>query len=483
MRTTEKVTVRDTKHPRYSHVVRWPGEDGKRVAKLFNNLTDAEAWAKDKRAELGDVGESFGSMTETERSALVFWRHFVKETKPTPPDLQTVMKDFQISWLASKASVTVSTGIDAFLKDQEAGGSSPRHLASLRSRLGRFAAVHGDKIASTITTGIFRDWLNGLESIRADNFGGKMSTVTRHNFTRSLRSFFVFAVERGWTLSNPIPLAKRSKSKAHKLATRTAPAIMLPVAVERFMKAVASETPNLVPFWALKFFAGIRDAEVPRMDWTMIELEDGKIHLPAPASKTGEARTVKIEPNLKAWLSTHSNRKGAIAPGATIRKQGFKKVIASLNGKDSAGNVVNPFIFPSNAARHSFGTYHLFRFRNAGETALQLGHKGNPAMLHEHYKNPSAEKHAAAFWKIRPEAGPANVIQFTASDKPPVQWPDKDELQTLLWKKPTREIGKDLGVSDKAVEKHAKKMGLTKPPRGYWQKNRSNSQTEGAKAN
>ena len=133
---------------------------------------------------------------------------------------------------------------------------------------------------------------------------------------------------------------------------------------------------------------------------------------------------------------------------------------------------MNPFIFPSNAARHSFGTYHLFRFRNAGETALQLGHKGNPAMLHEHYKNPSAEKHAAAFWKIRPDAGPANVIPFTASDKPPVQWPDKDELQTLLWKKPTREIGKDLGVSDKAVEKHSKKLGLTKPPRGYWQKNK-----------
>jgi biotin operon repressor len=27
-----------------------------------------------------------------------------------------------------------------------------------------------------------------------------------------------------------------------------------------------------------------------------------------------------------------------------------------------------------------------------------------------------------------------------------------------------------LGVSDKAVEKHIKKLGLTKPPRGYWMK-------------
>ena len=483
MRTTEKVTVRVTKHVRYSHVVRWPGADGKRIAKPFNSLTDAESWAKDRRAELGDVGESFGSMTELERSALVFWREFVKKTTPTPPDLQIVMKDFQTSWLASKASVTVTLGIDGFIKDQEANGSSPRHLASLRSRLGRFSAEHGEKIVSSITTGIFRDWLNGLEAIRADKLGEKMSTVTRHNFTRSLRSFFVFAVERGWTLSNPIPLAKRSKSKAHKLATRTAPAIMLPVDVERFMKAVAGVAPNLVPFWALKFFAGIRDAEVPRMTWSMIDLDEGKIHLPAHASKTGEARTVKIEPNLKAWLLIHTKRKGPVAPSENVRKSGFKKVIASLVTKDGDGKVVGHFIFPSNAARHSFGSYHLFHFRNAGETALQLGHKGNPAMLHEHYKNARAEKHAAAFWKIRPEAGPANVIPFTAGGTPVVNWPAPHDLQTLLWSKPTREIANSLGVSDKAVEKHAKKHGLTKPPRGYWQKNRQDGQPEGAKAN
>ena len=36
--------------------------------------------------------------------------------------------------------------------------------------------------------------------------------------------------------------------------------------------------------------------------------------------------------------------------------------------------------------------------------------------------------------------------------------------------KPTTSIAKDLGVSDKAVEKHVKKLGLTKPPRGYWVK-------------
>ncbi len=46
----------------------------------------------------------------------------------------------------------------------------------------------------------------------------------------------------------------------------------------------------------------------------------------------------------------------------------------------------------------------------------------------------------------------------------------KDKLNELLWKYPTTHIAKMFGVSDKAIEKRAKKFGLTKPPRGYWAK-------------
>ena len=58
-----------------------------------------------------------------------------------------------------------------------------------------------------------------------------------------------------------------------------------------------------------------------------------------------------------------------------------------------------------------------------------------------------------------------NLPRFTK-----IQWPPKEELEKLLWEKPTTYIAKELGVSDKAVEKHIKKLGLTKPPRGYWVK-------------
>ncbi|WP_460203249.1 group I intron-associated PD-(D/E)XK endonuclease [Scytonema sp. NUACC21] len=48
--------------------------------------------------------------------------------------------------------------------------------------------------------------------------------------------------------------------------------------------------------------------------------------------------------------------------------------------------------------------------------------------------------------------------------------PTKEELQKLVWEKPTIQIAKDFGLSDKAIEKWCKAYGIEKPPRGYWVK-------------
>lgn len=48
--------------------------------------------------------------------------------------------------------------------------------------------------------------------------------------------------------------------------------------------------------------------------------------------------------------------------------------------------------------------------------------------------------------------------------------PSKIELEKLLWEMPSTHLGKKFNVSSKAIEKWAKKYGLTKPPRGYWSK-------------
>ncbi len=68
---------------------------------------------------------------------------------------------------------------------------------------------------------------------------------------------------------------------------------------------------------------------------------------------------------------------------------------------------------------------------------------------------------------------PVNGCQ---SAKHKFQHPTKEELQELVLDKPTTKIAEQFGVSDKAIEKLCIKLGVEKPPRGYWAKLRNGEQ-------
>jgi integrase len=50
---------------------------------------------------------------------------------------------------------------------------------------------------------------------------------------------------------------------------------------------------------------GARPAEMERLQWRDIDLEEGMIDLPAKITKRGRRRGIPIEPALKAWLQKH----------------------------------------------------------------------------------------------------------------------------------------------------------------------------------
>ncbi len=46
----------------------------------------------------------------------------------------------------------------------------------------------------------------------------------------------------------------------------------------------------------------------------------------------------------------------------------------------------------------------------------------------------------------------------------------REELEKLVWERPTKIVAKEFGISDVALTKRCKRMGIVKPPRGYWNK-------------
>lgn len=57
--------------------------------------------------------------------------------------------------------------------------------------------------------------------------------------------------------------------------------------------------------------------------------------------------------------------------------------------------------WPANVTRHSFVSYHLAAFENAGKTALEAGH--SEQMLFNHYRAVVTQTTAQEFWALRPE--------------------------------------------------------------------------------
>ena len=52
-----------------------------------------------------------------------------------------------------------------------------------------------------------------------------------------------------------------------------------------------------------------------------------------------------------------------------------------------------------------------------------------------------------------------------------------DELEELVWTMPTVEVAKLFGVSDSAVGKRCRSLGVAKPPRGFWAQVQSGSRS------
>ena len=59
--------------------------------------------------------------------------------------------------------------------------------------------------------------------------------------------------------------------------------------------------------------------------------------------------------------------------------------------------------WPDNALRHSFASYHLAHFKDAGALALDMGHT-NSGMIFANYRQLVRPAEAERYWNLKPQA-------------------------------------------------------------------------------
>jgi integrase len=157
--------------------------------------------------------------------------------------------------------------------------------------------------------------------------------------------------------------------------------------------------PDTLPMLAIGAFAGLRDAEIKRLDWSEVDLERGHIEVKAQKAKSARRRLVSIQPNLSAWLRPYSSLQGCVAPNGNRKKLDRVRTAAGLAK------------WPRNGLRHSYASYRLAAIHDAPRVASELGHT-SPAMLYNTYREVVRPDEAERYWKIASAPDSDNVVAF-----------------------------------------------------------------------
>jgi integrase len=174
--------------------------------------------------------------------------------------------------------------------------------------------------------------------------------------------------------------------------------------------------PALIPFLAIGAFAGLRHAEIQRLDWSEVRLDDGFIEIKESKAKTASRRLVPILPNLKAWLAPHRQAEGKVCEYANISKQ-LMWLAEGVDAKLKERDPKTGFAWKHNALRHSFISYRVAQIQNVAQVALEAGN--SPRMVFSNYRELVRTVDAEKWFGVTPEVvGTAKAGRRAVGDKP-----------------------------------------------------------------
>src|SRR4030095_13060511 len=136
----------------------------------------------------------------------------------------------------------------------------------------------------------------------------RSSDLTRADYRANIGVLFSAAAKRRMIDFNPVSFTAKPK-----LIDRP-PEIFAVDELRALLEAAQPMEPSVVPMRAIGAFAGLRDAEIKRLEWSEIDLTRGHIEVKAAKAKSARRRIVSIQPNLSAWLRPYNGRRGYVVP-------------------------------------------------------------------------------------------------------------------------------------------------------------------------
>lgn len=345
---------------------------GKRVTKDFQNQVEAQKFASKANAELHK--RNTGALQDLAHAQRYEILSALEKLKPLSSTI-TEAVDFYIRYAKPpKKLLTVKEGMAIFRREKLNSKRTQRYLDAMESNyLKPLAKAFPKQLLNEITK----------EEIKRFIYKPNRNPKTISNYIRSLSAFFNYFIKEGHMTLNPISKIERP------ILVESSPSCLIVADVHKMLQyALDKGRKPECACMALILFCGVRFEEVGKLSWEDINFDSGKVTLRAKITKKGRKRINAISENAKAWLELCKST-GNVAPQNYVNRMRAIRTEAKI-------------LYPQNAMRHSFASYHVAMHENASLTAFMLGHPDS-VLLYNTYRELVPQADAKRYWKIRPD--------------------------------------------------------------------------------
>ena len=305
-----------------------------------------------------------------------------KALLPAGTSLVTVLEFYRQRHQVSE--LTVAEAVRRYLASRTAAGCCAAHVRGVAGTLSGLAEALVGPLGSLTMDGI-RGHLEERWARRAGP--GPLSARTRRNQLKVLKAFVRHAVRQRWLSRGWIEDLEALELPETLPGTVE---VFSPAELGRLLTVAAATVPDLLPYLAIGAFAGLRTAEIHRLDWGHVDFDQGYVEVTARNAKVrGRRRLVPLSANLRAWLAPLAREHGRILPPTGT--MGCRRIrLAAEAGVP----------WKRNALRHSFISYRCALTKNVAQVSYEAGN--SPAIIHTHYLNARREAEARAWFDLRP---------------------------------------------------------------------------------
>ena len=378
--------------------------NGQRKLVWRSTLADARIAAKDAVKKIAEGQSEVLNLKSADAHAIIRARAFIKgkegETKIEKEIDELVGEICEIirmlggratplevarDWLRRNAvdlpKITVADAVKEMKKQAETDGKSDLRRKQLANVLDRFAENINQEV-QTLTPKLIAEYLTALD----------LAERTRRNHRDVIGFFNRWLILRGYLAKGTDWLEGVQNYTARKLgqiSTYTA---------DEMRRLIAAADKRILPMIVIGGFAGLRHAEIARLEWQDIDMEEGFIEVKAENAKTDTRRIVPLKPNLKEFLKKLAKKSGKVVSVVNTTKQLLKT--AADTGDEE--NEIEALEWKHNALRH---TYISARVAESGDVPRVADEAGNsPQVIRTNYLKRIRPAAAAEWFAIQPSS-------------------------------------------------------------------------------